>query len=142
LETPFSSTFRADPDDMAPFDYLASYHFQSTFLMSYFSPHIMDIVNRPLPKEFMKTKTARAPILWIARNCNANNGRHHYIKELMKYIDVDSYGTCLNNVDFPDKSRTDLMSEYKFYLAVENSNCDNYGKHSGLVVVIKITYIL
>ncbi|KAI8876866.1 glycosyltransferase family 10 protein [Backusella circina FSU 941] len=87
----------------------------------------MDIVNRPLPKTFMKTKTARAPILWIARNCNANNGRHHYIKELMKYIEVDSFGSCLNSADFPeDRSRTELMGEYKFYLAVENSNCENY----------------
>ncbi len=37
----------------------------------------------------------------IHRNCNALSGRHHYIKELMKYIDVDSFGSCLHTKDMP-----------------------------------------
>jgi hypothetical protein len=90
----------------------------------------MDIVNRPLPKDFIKTKTKAAPILWIAKNCRATNGREKYIEKLMDHINVHSYGDCLNNLPFPDtKSRTDLIGEYKFYLAVENSNCDDYGTH-------------
>ncbi|CAO3644131.1 unnamed protein product [Mucor hiemalis] len=112
---------------MKRFDYLASYNFKSTFLFSYLSPDIMDVVNRPLPQDFMKTKTNKAPILWIAKNCAATNGRQEYIKKLMEYIDVHSYGECLNNRPFPEtKSRMELISEYKFYLAVENSNCDDY----------------
>ncbi|KAI8874616.1 glycosyltransferase family 10 protein [Backusella circina FSU 941] len=125
LETPYSSPFRADNASMEPYDYLASYHFNSTFLFTYFSSHILDVVNRPLPKDFMKTK--RAPVLWIARNCHATNTRQAYIEELMKYVEVHNYGSCLNTHAFPkDTSRTDLMREYKFYLAIENSNCDNY----------------
>lgn len=89
----------------------------------------MDVVNRPLPHDFMTTKTKKAPILWIAKNCAATNGRQEYIKKLMEYIDVHSYGECLNNQPFPEtKSRMELIAEYKFYLAVENSNCDDYGK--------------
>ncbi|KAI7885188.1 hypothetical protein K492DRAFT_124189 [Lichtheimia hyalospora FSU 10163] len=89
----------------------------------------MDIANRPLPSNFMDTKTTKAPIVWIARNCQASSGRQHYVAELMKYIKVDSYSSCLNNQDFPnDKDRMELMSEYKFYLAIENANCDDYGK--------------
>jgi hypothetical protein len=127
LETPFSSSFRADKDIMSNFNYLASYNFKSTFLFSYFSPSIMDVVNRPLPKDFIKTKTKSAPILWIAKNCRATNGREKYIEQLMKYVDVHSYGDCLNNMPFPpDKSRSDLIAEYKFYLSIENSNCDDY----------------
>ncbi|KAI8646058.1 hypothetical protein BD408DRAFT_380887 [Parasitella parasitica] len=127
LETPFSSIFRADKEIMRDFDYLASYNFKSTFLFSYFSPAIMDVVNRPLPKDFIKTKTKSAPILWIAKNCRATNGREKYIEKLMEYVDVHSYGSCLNNKPFPlDKSRSDLIAEYKFYLAVENSNCEDY----------------
>lgn len=113
---------------MKVFDYLASYHLKSTFLFSYYSPAIMDVANRPLPDDFMASKTSSAPILWIARNCGASSGRQHYVKELMKYIKVDSYGSCLNNRKFPnDKSREELMREYKFYLAIENANCDDYG---------------
>lgn len=117
-----------DAEKMKVFDYLASYHLKSNFLFSYYSPAIMDIANRPLPDDFMASKTGSAPILWIARNCDASSGRQYYVEELMKYIKVDSYGSCLNNKKFPDgKSREQLMREYKFYLAIENANCDDYG---------------
>ncbi|KAI8140926.1 hypothetical protein BJV82DRAFT_519520 [Fennellomyces sp. T-0311] len=87
----------------------------------------MTPMNNPLPDNFMATKTGDAPILWIASNCEAWSGRHHYVKELMKYIKVDSYGKCVKTKDFPqDKQRSDLMRQYKFYLAIENSNCDDY----------------
>jgi hypothetical protein len=113
---------------MKRFDYLASYNFKSTFLFSYLSPALMDVANRPLPKDFMKTKRKTAPILWIAKNCRATNRRELYIEKLMEYVDVHTYGECLKNHPFPkDKSRMELISEYKFYLAVENSNCDDYG---------------
>ncbi|KAI8073996.1 hypothetical protein BC940DRAFT_231457 [Gongronella butleri] len=87
----------------------------------------MDVANRPLPIDFMKKKSKSAPILWIAKNCHASSGRQLYVEQLMKYIQVDSYGSCLNNKDFPEgKTREQLMSEYKFYLAIENANCDDY----------------
>lgn len=96
----------------------------------------MDVMNQPVvPKDLMATKTGSAPILWIASNCDAWSGRHHYVQELMKYIQVDSYGKCLNNKAFPPESDTDrnrLMAQYKFYLAIENSNCDDYGKLANL----------
>ncbi|KAI8088969.1 uncharacterized protein BX664DRAFT_263696 [Halteromyces radiatus] len=87
----------------------------------------MDVANRPLPMDFMKRKSKQAPILWIAKNCHASSGREKYISELMKYINIDSYGDCLNTKPFPpDKTREQLMAEYKFYLAIENANCDDY----------------
>ncbi|KAI9271456.1 hypothetical protein BY458DRAFT_533498 [Sporodiniella umbellata] len=87
----------------------------------------MDVVNRPLPRDFMLTKKKESPVLWIARNCMATSGRQKYVRELMKHVTVHSYGSCENNQDFPDdKNRLELMSEYKFYLAIENANCDNY----------------
>ncbi|KAI9033887.1 hypothetical protein CLU79DRAFT_726032 [Phycomyces nitens] len=112
---------------MEPFDFLASYHLKSDFLFSYYSPYVYEVANRPLPDDFMKRKTTRAPILWIAKNCYATSGRQTYVAELMKYIRVDSYGPCLNNIEFTENlTRTDLMTEYKFYLAIENANCDDY----------------
>ncbi|KAI7852385.1 hypothetical protein BDC45DRAFT_545898 [Circinella umbellata] len=89
----------------------------------------MDVANRPLPANFMtfQKKKHKAPIVWIARNCDATSGRQHYVEQLMKYIDIDSYGDCLRNQKFPEgKDRMQLMSEYKFYLAIENANCDDY----------------
>ncbi|KAG1152378.1 hypothetical protein G6F37_000210 [Rhizopus arrhizus] len=127
LESPITAPFRTNPEQMKKYDYLASYHFKSTFLFTYFSPSIMDVANRPLPKDFIMTKRKGAPILWIARNCMATSGRQKYVAELMKHIEVHSYGDCNNNMQFPDdKSRLELMAEYKFYLAIENANCEDY----------------
>jgi hypothetical protein len=49
----------------------------------------------------------------------------------MSYINIDSYGTCLNNVQSNDvrtrrKSNSIIYSSYKFVLAIENSNCEDY----------------
>ncbi|KAI8097198.1 uncharacterized protein BX664DRAFT_258094 [Halteromyces radiatus] len=88
----------------------------------------MNVIRQPLAPDFIQSKRTNAPILWIASNCNAWNNRHLYIQELMKYINVDSYGHCLNNKPSPssEEERADLLRQYKFYLAVENSNCDDY----------------
>lgn len=37
-------------------------------------------------------------VVWIANNCFSLNKREKYIKELMKWYPVDSYGDCLRNV--------------------------------------------
>ncbi len=42
-----------------------------------------------------------APIAWIVSSCTSENGRHFYVKQLLKYIDVDIYGHCMKNKDWP-----------------------------------------
>ncbi|CAO3641948.1 unnamed protein product [Cunninghamella blakesleeana] len=88
----------------------------------------MRIVREPLPTNFIDTKKKDVPILWVASNCGAWSERHEYVKALMKYIPVDSYGGCLNNHPSPKDAseREEIMKSYKFYLAIENSNCDDY----------------
>ncbi|CAB1332411.1 unnamed protein product, partial [Coregonus sp. 'balchen'] len=55
--------------------------------------------------------------------------RDAYVSELMKHIQVDSFGQCLHNKDLPPHLR-DLtaMEEQAFYqiLAFENAICDDY----------------
>lgn len=59
--------------------------------------------------------------------CSGNNNRIKYIKELQKSIHVDRYGSC-GTLKCPGHFRKDCLSlnQYKFYLAFENSNCDEY----------------
>lgn len=38
-----------------------------------------------------------APILYLQSICDTMTDRDTYISELMKYIQIDSYGKCLNN---------------------------------------------
>ncbi|XP_046478346.1 alpha-(1,3)-fucosyltransferase 10 [Neodiprion pinetum] len=79
-----------------------------------------------------------APLLYIQSDCNTASMRDSYVKELMEYISIDSYGACLNNKKLPERLRLDhvsslrdseflsLTAQYKFTLAFENAVCDDY----------------
>lgn len=41
-----------------------------------------------------------APLLYIQSDCDTASNRDIYVAELMKYIEIDSYGKCLNNAQF------------------------------------------
>lgn len=44
-----------------------------------------------------------APILYIQSDCDTASDRDRYVLELMKYIRIDSYGTCINNARLEDR---------------------------------------
>jgi hypothetical protein len=49
----------------------------------------------------------------------------------MSYIHIDSYGKCLNNIKSNDikahkQSNSVIYASYKFVIAIENSNCEDY----------------
>jgi hypothetical protein len=72
-------------------------------------------------------KQGHAPLSILVSNCMANNNRKEYIEELLKHIKVDSFGGCVHTKDMPpDNDKLKLISQYKFYLAFENSNCKDY----------------
>ncbi|KZS16765.1 putative Alpha--fucosyltransferase C [Daphnia magna] len=86
--------------------------------------------NRMSPKSWRnKTKTAA----WMVSHCNTHSQREKYVKELSKYIDVDTYGQCGNFscardiLHHSDPQCYDMLeSTYKFYLSFENSLCTDY----------------
>ncbi|KAF9126099.1 Alpha-(1,3)-fucosyltransferase 11, partial [Mortierella sp. GBA39] len=73
-----------------------------------------------------------APVAWIVSSCTSHNGRHFFIKQLLKYTNIDIYGRCMKNKDWPmhpdgrSFSDREVVARYKFYLSIENSNCDDY----------------
>ncbi|XP_065158355.1 alpha-(1,3)-fucosyltransferase 10 isoform X2 [Atheta coriaria] len=80
-----------------------------------------------------------APILYIQSACDTPIKRDDYVKELMKYFKVDSYGACLNNkqmprelmsetgtIEFYSEKLLELNSRYKFIIAIENAKCEDY----------------
>eukprot|EP01084_Bolivina_argentea_P257177 433226_1 len=84
---------------------------------------------------FAEKDATTADVLWIGRNCRAANGREKYLAELFKYIPSHSLGPCLylnpSNVKIPPRSNylfdiSNIVSNYKFYMAIENSNCEGY----------------
>ncbi|XP_044010718.1 alpha-(1,3)-fucosyltransferase 10 isoform X2 [Aphidius gifuensis] len=79
-----------------------------------------------------------ASVVYIQSNCDTVNDRDSYISELMKYIKIDSYGSCLNNKKLPDNLKYNyidnldshefkmFVGQYKFTLAFENAVCHDY----------------
>ncbi|XP_030625673.1 GDP-fucose protein O-fucosyltransferase 3 isoform X1 [Chanos chanos] len=77
-----------------------------------------------------------APIVYVQSDCDPPSDRDVYVQELMRYVQVDSYGQCLHNKDLPSHLRDStsmeeqdfyhLLAQYKFILAFENAICDDY----------------
>jgi len=70
----------------------------------------------------------KASVAWMVSNCDADNQRLAYAKELAKYIKVDIYGKCgtLKCPKNDNKCWENISKEYKFYLSFENTNCKEY----------------
>lgn len=73
-----------------------------------------------------------APILYIQSECNCSTERDAYVKELMKFQKIDSYGKCLNNRKLPLSAQSNneyflnFIAFYKFVIVIENSICEDY----------------
>lgn len=77
-----------------------------------------------------------APLVYVQSDCDPPSDRDSYVRELMTYIEVDSYGECLRNKDLPGQLRSPvamdadgfyrIIAQYKFILAFENAVCDDY----------------
>ncbi len=71
-------------------------------------------------------------VAWVATQCVTAGKREHYVHELQRYIDVDIYGACGNMTGCGLRGqdtecfRKMIPGTYKFYLAFENSVCEDY----------------
>lgn len=127
LESPFhTSSFSGQGGQV---NWTATYRTDSVMVTPYerfsFFANYTGLPDRA-PGNFAAGKTKK--IAWFVSNCAAPNGRHHYVEELKKYIDVDIYGACGSMACSrgSDECKRKLKTEYKFYLAFENSNCKDY----------------
>ena len=85
--------------------------------------------------DFVKKKKKNVLVAWLVSTCKTQSQREKYVRKLQSYISVDIYGKC-----GPKKcgSRLTFSSDncikrllhnsgsYKFYLAFENSLCEDY----------------
>ncbi|XP_066093226.1 alpha-(1,3)-fucosyltransferase 10 isoform X1 [Saccopteryx bilineata] len=89
----------------------------------------------PLPSKNNLRKRL-APLVYVQSDCDPPSDRDSYVRELMTYIEVDSYGECLHNRDLPPQLKNPasmdadgfhrIIAQYKFILAFENAVCDDY----------------
>ena len=67
-------------------------------------------------------------VAWFNSNCVTSGGRENYFREMGEYISIDIYGAC-GDMKCGPANRTncdDLLRDYKFYIAAENSICPDY----------------
>lgn len=122
----YSTTFSRYSDIPFPLQYLDS--LEDITSTKYFKPTSL---KTNLLKEI-------SPVLYLQSDCETSTERDAYVKELMKFIEIDSYGACLNNKEMPKKFREDYLnnlneeeflhyiSRYMFVVAIENGVCDDY----------------
>jgi hypothetical protein len=101
------------------------YSFDSDIPAPYFRPGSIESFRRPPPD-----KTAAAPAALFLSSPSDHSGRHEYLRELMQWLPVDSYGKLFRNKALPsDSGRTTkqkALARYKFTLAFENACYRDY----------------
>ncbi|CAH2234842.1 jg13244 [Pararge aegeria aegeria] len=122
----YSATFSRYSDIPFPLQYLDSW--SDIVSKEYFVPTAKK-------NSFLKDL---APILYLQSDCETATERDSYVRELMKFINIDSYGACLKNKELPQKFKDDYLNNlndneflhfiarYKFVLALENGVCEDY----------------
>lgn len=132
----FSATFSRHSDVPFPLRYLHTLD------------HLVSVeyyVTTPVKNAYLRTI---APILYIQSECNCSTERDAYVKELMKFQKIDSYGKCLNNRKLPFAAQSNnenllkFIGFYKFVIVIENSICEDYisakfwqALHAGVVPI-------
>lgn len=100
-------------------NYLDRYFKYSIFLWKNFS----EINNKR--KEVLNKEIRYKFCAAVISNCGAKF-RMNFIKKLNEYKKVDMGGKCDNNIKRVVKDKIEFLSEYKFSIAMENSNGDGY----------------
>ena len=108
-------SYRRDSDVPAPY---------GTFGQSLQPTSVETILNRV--RDLQKPKL----VAWVVSNCKTPSKREDYVSELQKHIPVDIFGNCGTKNCPGTRTNSEcgslLEREYMFYLAFENSECNDY----------------
>eukprot|EP00727_Mastigamoeba_balamuthi_P009623 m51a1_g5283 hypothetical protein (400) ;mRNA; r:178215-179788 len=134
MESPVSDRGRVDrcSERVRVFNMTSTYERESVGWVPYAPNDLRRLLTPVVPTRLRKQS---APIVWVAMNCAASNRRQEFIKELMRHVRIDSFGSCLRNAQWNHRQLgrggnftafKEFLRGYKFYLAFENSDCDDY----------------
>jgi hypothetical protein len=110
---------------MQHFDLTMTYRLDSDIPNLYFGVGTAQALLRP-----PAPKTESAPAVFFASSSWDRSGRLDYVRELMRHLEVHSFGKCLNNrvlrEDRGYQTKLETLARYKFTLAFENSISRDY----------------
>ncbi|MGA1874910.1 MAG: glycosyltransferase family 10 domain-containing protein [bacterium] len=114
-----------NPSFMSCFDLTMTYHLDADIVLSYVPHGFRELMRRPVHDK----DAGNIVNAFISSRFN-KSGRMEYLKELMKCIDLHSYGkkfrTRSIKKDGGRQTKMDIISRYKFTLAFENAIARDY----------------
>lgn len=105
-ESPRNVLFMQYADWLTFFNYTATFSRYSDLpFPTYYLPSYEDLIgDQYLVPVSKKSKNGnQALILFLQSDCMTMTGREDYVRELMQHIEVDSFGLCLKNRNFPSR---------------------------------------
>lgn len=126
MESEENYPFLKNPEFMDLFDLRMTYHQDADIIQPYYSyTDLQDLYymdDSPLKKENTACMLISSPI--------NQSGRIGYLKELMQYTSIDSYGKLFQTKEMGSdrgrESKMELYGKYKFVIAFENSIANDY----------------
>ncbi|OCU02632.1 alpha-(1,3)-fucosyltransferase 11 [Xenopus laevis] len=141
-ESPMNNYVLSHLPGIRLFNYTATFRRESDYPLTLQWLPTIDYLHNPAMSMAEKNrwrKNGYAPVLYMQSHCDVPSDRDRYVKELMKYVEIDSYGQCLKNREHPSKRLEDtstattedpefmaFTARYKFHLAMENAICADY----------------
>lgn len=112
-----------EPRIKQTFDLWMTYHLDADVVLPYYDPTFLQKLHiPPHPKN-------KDICMFVSSPVNQSK-RLEYLKELMTYISIDSFGRIFNNCKLSDDngyaSKLNLIKEYKFTIAFENAIRNDY----------------
>lgn len=127
-------TYKLNSD--VPFPYIVVKNAINEIIGPKIEMHWMDINKMKKTSNYIKNKLQKKRIAaaWFASDCDAPSGRYAYVMELIKELakynqTMDVYGNCGDKkcpVEDMEQCYALIESSYYFYLAFENSFCEDY----------------
>ena len=112
------------------FNLTSTFRSDSDFPVPYFYAQVRDSpCDHCLPNSTLRLNKTKL-MVWIVSHCKTLSKREDYMAKLSKYVNVDVFGKCGNSTpECPKMQRNctkQLIENYKFYFAAENSICKDY----------------
>ncbi len=130
LESDVNYPNLSDPAFMARFDLTMTYRRDADVIWGYQPFYLSaDNMERALLTP-PRRKNSERPVAMLISSPIDRSGRRAYARELARHIPIDSYGRFLRNKRLPHDSgrptKLDLIAQYPFTVAFENSISDDY----------------
>ena len=108
------------------FNHTMSYHKHADIDSSKFGMIPRQGLTNDDPDDLKVIKPEDKLVMWMSSHCATQSKRQQFVKKLSKYVNVDMYGSC-GELNCPKGEWcSETFSQYKFYVAYENSMCNGY----------------